>query len=202
MQGNAADELDIEMDHFPEDGMIANGNGGAAEPAGGIFDHGVGIGQDAFEELGAGPGEFEFGLVEGGLGGLDRLGSGLDGGWEFGEFLAQRGEAQFQGLGGAAEILQAHAFDHGFGGGIEEMVAGKVGLPLAGEFAEFVFGLRLEFFFKVADAGHRRADAADFALVFAADDFLENPLDHVRDGVGRRGRRAQAIHATMGGCKR
>ncbi len=59
------------------------------------------------------------------------------------------------------------------------MVAGKMGLPLAGEFTEFFLGFLLESLFDFIDADHRRADAANFALVLAANDFLENPLDHV-----------------------
>jgi hypothetical protein len=43
----------------------------------------------------------------------------------------------------------------------------------------------LQGFLDFIDAGNRRPDAAHFALVFAADDFLENPLDHVTLGVRR-----------------
>lgn len=57
-------------------------------------------------------------------------------------------------------------------------------LPFPGEFHEFFDRLALKRFFNFVDASDRRADAAHFALVLAADDFLENPLDHIRWGRG------------------
>ena len=55
---------------------------------------------------------------------------------------------------------------------------------------------------RLIDALDRRADAADFPLGLGADDFLENPLDHVRDRVGRKPAGAEAIHRDLSGCKR
>ena len=60
---------------------------------------------------------------------------------------------------------------------------------MRGHFAELFLGLALQRFLDFVDAGDGRADAAHFALVLAADDFLENPLDH---GNGKRLRGAAA----------
>ncbi len=78
-------------------GWSLTDNGGAAEPAGGVFDHGVGFREDFLEVFGAGSGEFEFRLVEGGLGGLDRFRSGFNGRGHVRKFVAERGEAELQG---------------------------------------------------------------------------------------------------------
>ena len=69
------------------------------------------------------------------------------------------------------------------------MVAGEIRLPLGSAFAQFFFGFPLECLLDFIDAGYRRAYAAHFALVLAADDFLEYPLDHESDGVRRTTRR-------------
>ena len=82
------------------------------------------------------------------------------------------------------------------------MVAGKVGLPGGCEFQEFFDWLTLERLFDFIDAGHRRADAAHFALVLTADDFLENPLDHMRWGRTGFPAAPMAIHQHLRGCKR
>jgi hypothetical protein len=65
------------------------------------------------------------------------------------------------------------------------MIAGEVGFPFLREFQQFFHRLALQRFFDFIDAGNGRTDSAHFALVLAADDFLENPLDHERDGVGQ-----------------
>ncbi len=214
VQGDAADELDVEVHHLPEDRMVVDGDGGAAHAARGVFDDRVGFGQDLFEVSGAGFRKLGFDLVEGGLGGLDRVGGGLDHGGQRGKLLAQRSEAGFQIGGRGGERGGIHALDHRFRRHVEHVIAGKVGLPVAGHFAQFLLGLALQRFFDFIDARDRRADAAHFALVLAADDFLENPLDHVRAGVGRNnppGRRpytgwragaSARLHLRRGQCDR
>ena len=51
-------------------------------------------------------------------------------------------------------------------------------LPSGSELQEFFVRLALERGFNFVDAGDARADAIHFALVLAADDFGEKPLDH------------------------
>ena len=185
VQGDATDELAIEVDHFPIKRLIAHAEGGAAEAAGGGFDDRVGLREDAFEVFDAARAEFGLDVMEGGLGGFDRRRGGLDHGGQGREFVAQRGEALFEEVGGGPEFLIAHALDHRLGRRFEDVVAGQMGLPFGGHFAEFLLRFAVEGFLDLIDAGNRGTDAAKFALVLAANDFLENPLDHVRDGVRR-----------------
>jgi hypothetical protein len=49
VEAHAADELDVEGDHFPADGMSAHFDVGAAETAAGVFDDGEGFGDQGFE---------------------------------------------------------------------------------------------------------------------------------------------------------
>jgi hypothetical protein len=49
VEAHAADELDVEGDHFPADGMSAHFDVGAAEAAAGVFDDGEGFGDQGFE---------------------------------------------------------------------------------------------------------------------------------------------------------
>ncbi len=102
-----------------------------------------------------------------------------------GKFAAKRGDAGFEILRGGGEFLGGHALDSRLGRCCECVVAGKMGLPHAGHFPQFFFGLPLQGFLDFIDASNRRSNAAHFALVLAADDFLENPLDHVTLGVRR-----------------
>ena len=201
MEGDAADELDVEVDHFPEEWVVIDGDDGSAHAAGGVFDDGVGFGEDAFEVFGAEFWEFRFGFVEGGFGGFDRFRGGEDLRWQRREFIAEGCEAGFDGLGGVAEFISGHEFDERFRRGVEDVVAGEKRLPIAGHFADFLLRLPLESFFDFADAGDGRADAAHFALVFAADDFLEDPLDHLRDGVWRKPAGSEAILTESQTCK-
>jgi hypothetical protein len=51
VQDHAADQLDVEVDHLPLDGMTDHRDGAAAEAAGRVFDHGERLGQDPVERL-------------------------------------------------------------------------------------------------------------------------------------------------------
>jgi hypothetical protein len=63
MEGDAADELDVEMHHFPGLLMVADDGGGTAEAAGGVLDDREGLGEEGVEVLSLG----EAGLELGGL---------------------------------------------------------------------------------------------------------------------------------------
>ena len=60
------------------------------------------------------------------------------------------------------------------------MIACEVALPIRGELQEFFDRLALERAFDLVDPGNRRPDAVHLALVLAADDFGEKPLDQDR----------------------
>jgi hypothetical protein len=49
VEHHAAEELDIEVDHVPTEGVSANIEGFSAEAAGGVFDDGEGLGEDGVE---------------------------------------------------------------------------------------------------------------------------------------------------------
>jgi hypothetical protein len=49
MEGDAADELDIEVDHFPCDGLVTDAEGVTGEAAGTVFDDGEGFREDFIE---------------------------------------------------------------------------------------------------------------------------------------------------------
>lgn len=115
MEGDAAEELDIEVDHVPSGWDAADGKLAAAEAASGVFYDSEGFGEDSVE--------LALELVE-----------VLD----FGEFLFPSGGA---------------------------LAKGVVRFVLEGGF-DFVDS---------ADNGH---EAADFARVFGADDFLDEPVEH------------------------
>ena len=63
VEGDAADELDVEMHHLPGLFMVADDGGRAAEAAGGVLDHGERFGEEGVEGLALG----EAGLELGGL---------------------------------------------------------------------------------------------------------------------------------------
>ena len=201
MEGDAADELDVEMDHLPFHRVVVDENLAATEAAGTIFHHGVGLGEDFFEVKGAGFPEVWLDVMEGSLRGFDRFCGGEDGGGQRGEFLAQRSKTGFKKCYHLAQLGVFHPLDQRSRRNLKRMVAGEVRFPFRGEFQELLDWLALEGLLDFIDASHRRADAAHFALVFAADDFLENPLDHIgrsRAGksTGRRG-----IHQHFNRCK-
>ena len=61
VDGHAADELYVEVNHFPGEVVPADFDGGAAESAGGVFDDGEGFEFDLFEGGAVGEAFFEFG---------------------------------------------------------------------------------------------------------------------------------------------
>ena len=81
------------------------------------------------------------------------------------------------------------------------MIAGEVLLPFRGHFPQLFLRLALQRLLHFVDAGDGRADAAQFALVLATDDFLENPLDHEKLGYALFGLRGGWIHRTCRGRK-
>ena len=54
VQRVAADELDVEGDHFPPDGVVAHDDVGAAKAPAGVFDHREGLGQNLVQPAGQG----------------------------------------------------------------------------------------------------------------------------------------------------
>ena len=52
VQGDAADELHVERNHFPFEGMAAHDDFLAAQAAAGVFDHGEGFGQNFIQPRG------------------------------------------------------------------------------------------------------------------------------------------------------
>ena len=75
---DATDELDIEVDHFPKDRVVVDGDRGAAHAACGVFYDRVGFGENLLEVFCAGLGEIFRDFVEGGLGGFDGFGVRFD----------------------------------------------------------------------------------------------------------------------------
>ena len=75
---DATDELDIEVDHFPEDRVVVDGDRRAAHPACGVFHDRVGFGENLLEVFRAGLGEIFRDFVEGCLGGFDGFGVRFD----------------------------------------------------------------------------------------------------------------------------
>ena len=51
-------------------------------------------------------------------------------------------------------------------------------LPLSGKLNELFFRFVLESLFDFVDFRDNGSETLNFALVFVADDFLEDPLDH------------------------
>ena len=123
MQDHAADELHVEVDHLPFDGVADHIDMASTEAAGRVFHHGKGLGQD---------------LVEGFLLLL---------------VVLDRGDPR---------------------------------LPLGGHAAEFLVRERLVLLFEGVDLAHDGHHALDLALIFRADDFLDDEIDHVcvRAGAG------------------
>ena len=91
VEGDAADELDVEVDHLPFDGTAVDNDFAAEEPAGGVFDDGVGFGENLLQIPGAGFPELAFDLMEGGFRRFNRRCGGGDVGRERRELLAQNG---------------------------------------------------------------------------------------------------------------
>jgi hypothetical protein len=129
VQGDAADELDVEVDHFPEDRVVVDGDGGAAHPAGGVFDDGVGLGQDLFEVFGAG--FRKRGSLRGrrpwrlrsipGWGGPARAGR---------ETRSRSGARRASRARRWPRVRPRHALDDGFRGASRVVVAGEVACQL------------------------------------------------------------------------
>jgi hypothetical protein len=61
------------------------------------------------------------------------------------------------------------------------MIAGQMTTPIVRERPEFFNGFVLERTLDFVDAGDRGPDPCDLALVLAADEFWEKPLDHGRN---------------------
>jgi hypothetical protein len=51
VEGDAADELHVEMNHVPDQLMVADHDGASAEAAGGVLHRGEGLGKDGVEGL-------------------------------------------------------------------------------------------------------------------------------------------------------
>ena len=60
VDSHAANELHVEVNHFPGEAVSADIDGGAAEAAGGVFDNGKGFGFDLFEGGTGGEAIFKF----------------------------------------------------------------------------------------------------------------------------------------------
>ena len=82
VEGDAADELDVEMDHFPRERPLVDGDLGATKTAGTVFHDGIGLGQDFFKILGPGFAEGTLDFMKCRFCRFDRLRSGEDGGGE------------------------------------------------------------------------------------------------------------------------
>ena len=123
VQDHAADELDVEVDHLPFDGMIDHADGATAEAAGGVFHHGKSFGQN---------------LVE-------------------------------------SRLLLLVVLD-----------GRDARLPSGGLGPQFVVRERLVFLLQLVDSAHDRHHALDLALVFRADDFLDDEIDHNDARAGAR----------------
>ena len=82
------------------------------------------------------------------------------------------------------------------------MVTGKMTFPGSRKFEQFLDRFSLQGFLDFIDSSHRRTDAAHFALVLAADDFLEDPLDHIRKGRRFLRLGGEGIHRLSSRCKR
>jgi hypothetical protein len=82
--------------------------------------------------------------------------------------------------GSGAESRLVHVLDQRFRRSIQRVIAGKMIPPGGGELEEFFDGLALQRSFDLVDAGDGRSNAIQLALVLAANDFREKPLDHGR----------------------
>ncbi len=166
------------MDHFPLLRDVVDHVGRSEKTASPVFHDRISFRKDLVEIPGAGFREKGFDFVERFFRGFDRFSSGENAGRKRREFFEKNGEASFQGCCGIAQFRFTHAFDHRFRRDDERVVAGKVVFPFFGEFQKFFFRFTLQRFFNFVDAGNRRTNSANFALVFISDDFLEDPLDH------------------------
>ena len=71
VKGDASDELNIEMNHFPRHFVVANIDLRPTETTGGVFNAGVGLWENLIKIFVTKDGEVVFDFSEGGLGGAD-----------------------------------------------------------------------------------------------------------------------------------
>ena len=171
VEGDAANQLDVEMYHLPFHGMLVYHDFAAAKAAGCIFDHGIGFGQDSFEILGAGFPEASFDLMKCGFCSLNRGDRADNACRERRELTAKHCHACFERLSCSAEPGFVHALDQQFRRCLERMITSQMALPGRGELLEFLDGFALERFFDFIDAGDSGADSVDFAFVLIADNL-------------------------------
>ncbi len=195
MEGDAADELDVEVDHVPGEGHVTDVVDLATHAAGGILDDGVAFGEDVLEHFAHDGVEFGLdfipsiaGFVDGGFFLVEGLACDLEGGG------VECGEVGFQAIESVCESGEAFV-DGGFvcdaEGDTAEESRGVEGtelfLPSGHARAKGVFGLVLELGFNAVDLGNDRLEALDGALVFGADDFFDDPVEHEKRGQSDRG---------------
>ena len=184
VQGDAADELHVEVHHVPLDGLIADADRFSHEPTGGILHDREGLRQDLVEVACAQGGKAVLELAEGLLGLLDRGGSGGHLAGQVGKFVAQGRKALVDLAREFGDLLGLHALDFAPGGGFEREVAGEVFFPGLGLLEKKLGGLTLEGFLDPVDLRDHRPHPLHLTLVFGADDLLKYPLEH--ESVGKR----------------
>ncbi len=178
MEGDAAEQLDVEVDHVPGDLGAADVDLAAAHAAGGGLDDGEGFRQDLLEVLGAEAVELGFDFGEGFLAFLDGGGGGFYFG-QLGEDVLQGGEAFVERGGEGLQFFLPCRLDDAFGREVERREAMQVLLPSAGFLHEEVLIFLSPALLDVENFLDDGAQLAHLALVLGTHDLIENPLDHI-----------------------